>query len=164
MPIYEFYCPACHTVFNFFSKSINTTGQPACPKCARPKLDRQISQFAHIGNAGEENGMDDFPVDEAKMERAMETLAHEAEGMNEDDPRAAATLMRKMSELTGLKFGEGMEEAVSRMEAGEDPEQIEQEMGDLLDSNEDSIQFSGARNGGAGKHRPLQRDEKLYDM
>jgi len=164
MPIYEFYCPACHTVFNFFSKGINTTGQPACPKCDRPKLDRQVSRFAHIGNAGEEGGMDDFPIDEAKMERAMETLAHEADGINEDDPRAAATLMRKMSKMTGMNFGEGMEEAISRMEAGEDPEQIEQEMGDLLDSNEEPIQFPGTKSGTHKEHRQLQRDETLYDM
>ena len=25
MPIYEFYCPDCNTLFNFFSRTINTS-------------------------------------------------------------------------------------------------------------------------------------------
>jgi hypothetical protein len=28
MPIYEFYCEDCHTIFNFFSKNVNTTKKP----------------------------------------------------------------------------------------------------------------------------------------
>ena len=44
-----------------------------------------------------------------------------------------AKMMRKLSDATGMKFGESMEEAMRRMEAGEDPDKIEDEMGDLLD-------------------------------
>ena len=33
--------------------------------------------------------------------------------------------MRKLTDVTGLKLGPGMEEALNRMEAGEDPEQVE---------------------------------------
>ena len=29
MPIYEFYCPGCYTVFTFFSRKINTTTRPS---------------------------------------------------------------------------------------------------------------------------------------
>ena len=40
MPIYEFYCPDCNTLFNFFSSRINTEKKPDCPKCGRKELDR----------------------------------------------------------------------------------------------------------------------------
>ncbi|NCC51791.1 MAG: zinc ribbon domain-containing protein [Spartobacteria bacterium] len=164
MPIYEFYCPDCHMVFNFFSKKINTSKQPDCPKCGRAKLSRQVSMFAHVGSAREEGDMEDMPFDESKMERAMETLAREADGMDENDPRQAAMLMRKMSEMTGMKFGGGMEEAISRMEAGEDPEQIEQEMGDLLEGEEDPMLFPGAKGAGPTRQRPPGHDDTLYDL
>jgi putative FmdB family regulatory protein len=46
MPIYEFYCPDCNTLFNFFSRTINTAKQPTCPKCRTRTLERQMSAFA----------------------------------------------------------------------------------------------------------------------
>ncbi|XCN71926.1 MAG: FmdB family zinc ribbon protein [Candidatus Electrothrix aestuarii] len=35
MPIYEFYCQDCNTIFNFFSSRINTEKRPDCPKCGK---------------------------------------------------------------------------------------------------------------------------------
>ena len=84
--------------------------------------------------------MDDMPFDESRMEGALTQLAGEAEKIDENDPKAAAELMRKFSSMTGVEFGGGMEEALSRLEAGEDPEQIEKEMpglGDSLDAVDD---------------------------
>jgi hypothetical protein len=96
-----------------------------------------MSAFATIGKAKEND--EDNPLagmDEAKMERALAGLMREAEQVNEDDPRQMANLMRKFADATGLDLGEPMHEAIARMEAGEDPEQIEQEMGDLMDGEE----------------------------
>nr|MBC8392650.1 zinc ribbon domain-containing protein [Deltaproteobacteria bacterium] len=125
MPIYEFYCEDCNTIFNFFSKTVNTTKRPKCPKCKKKKLTRQVSLFAVTGKAKEDSDMDDLPFDEGKMEQAMKMLAGEADKINEDDPRQAANLMRKLSDMTGMQLGPGMEEALKRMEKGEDPEQVE---------------------------------------
>ena len=162
MPIYEFYCPRCHTVFNFFSRSINTDKIPVCPKCNRVKLERQMSSFAVIRGAKEDqdDGLPD--IDESKLEKAMTALASEAEGINEDDPKQAAQLMRKLTHMTGLELGGGMEEALRRMEAGEDPEQIEAEMGDLLEE-EDPLVFQGQKKYG-GKKRPPRKDDTLYEL
>ncbi len=164
MPIYEFYCEACNTIFNFFSRSINTTASPKCPACKTKTLSRQMSAFAVTGRAKEAGGEEgDLPFDESKMEQAMQMLAGEAERINEDDPRQAADLMRKLTKMTGLELGSGMEEALRRMEKGEDPEQIEAEMGDLLE-NEDPFQMA-AKKGGVGGRRPApRRDETLYDL
>ena len=51
MPIYEFYCASCHTVFNFLSKRINTDGTPACPKCGRPNSSVSPSAPAKVEQA-----------------------------------------------------------------------------------------------------------------
>ena len=162
MPIYEFYCEDCNTIYHFFSKTINTEKIPACPKCNRKALTRQMSSFAITGKASEKNDTDDMPFDEGKMEKAMQMLAREADSMNEDDPRKAAELMRKLSEISGMQLGDGMNEALSRIERGENPEEIEAQMGDLLDAEDP---FLAAKKGRpSGKIRPPSTDSTLYDL
>lgn len=120
-----------------------------------------MSTFATIGKATEEKdplaGMD-----EAKMEQAFAGLLREAENVNENDPRQMAGLMRKFSDQTGISLGEQMQEALSRLEAGEDPEQIEQEMGDVLDGDSFSFEEMKKQVRSGGK-QPL-RDDKLYEL
>jgi putative FmdB family regulatory protein len=165
MPIYEFYCEQCNTIFSFFSRSVNTDKRPTCPRCQRRALERRPSTFATLRRGKGEEGDEDFPLpdmDEAKLESAMSTLAHEAERMNEDDPRQAAQLMKKLSDMTGLNLGPAMEEALKRMEAGEDPDQIEAEMGDLLE-DENPFTPEGAKKGRKLRRGP-KRDETLYEL
>jgi len=163
MPIYEFYCSKCNTLFSFLSKTVNTTKRPSCPRCKKPRLERQVSSFAMTGKAREDDPMDDLPFDESKMEHAITQLASDAENISEDDPRQAAHLMRKFSKLTGMEFGEGMEEAIGRMESGEDPEQIEAEMGDIME-NEEPFVLPGKKGGGKSRKPPPKRDDTLYEM
>ena len=136
MPIYEFYCSKCNMIFNFFSKSVNTEKKPSCPRCQKMSLERRMSVFATPQNRNEEDDMPLPDLDESKMEKAMSLLAKEADHMDENDPRQAANLMRKLTDMTGMSLGPGMEEALTRMEAGEDPETIEAEMGDILEEEE----------------------------
>mgnify|MGYP001812759913 FL=1 len=163
MPIYEFYCEDCNTIFNFFSKTINTTKKPKCPGCKTKTLSRQMSAFAVTGKATEDGDVDDLPFDENKMEKAMQMLAGEADKINEDDPRQAANLMRKLSDMTGLELGESMNEALKRMEAGEDPDAIEAEMGDLLEEDEPFL-LPGKKGGKSTRRTAPRRDETLYDL
>lgn len=162
MPIYEFYCSQCNTIYNFFSKSVNTDKIPACPKCKSPELSRQVSVFSNISRTREEGGDDMPPFDERAMEKAMGQLAREAENLDENDPRQAASLMRKLSDSTGLKMGAAMEEALHRMERGEDPEQIEAELGELLEEEEPFLMEQKGQ-GRSGQRRP-NVDETLYDL
>ena len=108
--------------------------------------------------------MDDFPIDESKMEKAMSMLAREADGLNEEDPKQAANLMRKLSDMTGLKLGPGMDEALARMEKGEDPEQLEAEMGNLLENEDPFILPDKKGNRTRIRRREPFKDETLYDL
>ncbi|MCP4747164.1 MAG: zinc ribbon domain-containing protein [Desulfobacteraceae bacterium] len=163
MPIYEFYCDYCNTIYNFFSRSVNTTKLPKCPSCKNKILSRQMSPFAVTGRASEDGGMDDLPFDESKMEQAMKMLAGKAESINEDDPKQAADLMRKLTSITGMELGPGMQEALERMEKGEDPKKIEQEMADMLDQ-EDPFEFIAKKAGRKADSLQPKRDETLYDL
>ncbi len=133
MPVYEFYCPDCHTIFNFFSRRVDTQTRPSCPQCARPDLTRQASRFAigrHRAEGEDAGGEAGLPpgMDEERLMRAFASMGGELEGLDDNaDPRQAARLMRRLFDSAGLKLGTGMAEAIRRMEAGEDPDAIDAE-------------------------------------
>src|SRR5512144_3139566 len=129
MPIYEFYCGPCHRIYSFFSRAINTAGAPDCPRCGERGLARRASSFA-ISKGQPERAVDEgetLPdLDEGKLAQLMERLGPEAESLDESDPRQAARMMRGLFDAAGMPVAGGMEEALKRMEAGEDPEKVEQ--------------------------------------
>ncbi len=161
MPIYEFYCSNCHTIYNFLSPKVDTSKCPSCPRCGKPELERQVSLFSISKGlqVEDEDGLPD--IDEGKMEQAMQLMAKEGESLDEEDPRQAAQLMRKLYDKTGLSMGPGMEEAMSRLESGEDPDQIEEELGDIL---EDEDIFISSKRKWPKKLLPPSKDETLYDL
>jgi hypothetical protein len=119
--------------------------------------------FSVTGRTSEtEDG--DLPFDERKMEKAMAMLGSEADNINEDDPRQAANLMRKLTDMTGMELGPGMREALRRMEQGEDPDRIEAEMGSLLEGEEPFILPDAKGKGLAERRNRPAKDETLYDL
>ncbi len=87
----------------------------------------------------------------------MMRFASELEGMDENDPRAMAAAVRRMTEIAGEPVTPAMEEMIRRLEAGEDPEKVEEEMGDALEEE------MGEGGGPMGGPAP-QRDSGLYPM
>lgn len=174
MPVYECYCPDCHTIFSFFSRRVDTETRPACPRCARPNLERQVSLFAiSKGRAEAEGGGEDgepgLPAgfDEERLMRAFASLEGEMGDLDDADPRQAARAMRKLFESAGLKLGDGMAEAMHRMEAGEDPDQIEAELGGLIESEEPFATGAGATEALKRLRRellPVARDDNWYPL
>ena len=183
MPIYEFYCARCNTIYSFLSRRVNPTGQPACPACRAATLERRVSMFAAPAGrgadaeeggetpaaGGEDAGGPNLPEDDPRMERAIEALAGEAEGMDENDPHQAANLMRKFSDMTGMAYGPAMREALDRMDAGEDPEAVESELGARIVQEEPFLAPGKAPEGGPPskpprRRAPPKRDQTLYEM
>ena len=136
MPIYEFYCSDCHTIYTFFSRAVDTEKTPCCPHCEAATLTREISCFAALSSSehgGQADGLaGDLPLDEHRLQAAMESVAANADRIDENDPKQAAELMRGFSKAAGVEFTGSIEEALHRMESGEDPEAIEAEMGERM--------------------------------
>lgn len=142
MPIYEFYCERNHTVYQFYAKTL-AQGKltPKCPDNPRWPLKRAVSQFAFTGRAQEPKADADQPAgdsaDDARMEAAMSAMEKEFASIDENDPRAMARMMRRMSELTGEKIDGEMEEVVRKLEEGADPEALEDRLGAAPGEGED---------------------------
>lgn len=168
MPIYEFYCPDCHTIFSFLTPASGSDARPACPKCRRPNLDRRPSTFAVVrgggGAEGPEDGDSPFPgVDEERLEGAMESVMNELGDDGDEDPRQMARLLRRFGSAAGMEPGPKMEEILRRLEAGEDPDRLEEELeggaGEGEENLEDFFQARRARRGPRGRPKV---DTELY--
>ena len=170
MPIYEFACPKCRVIFNFLSKRVNPERQPSCPKCGNRKMLRQMSRFAMpkgvkepaaaTDDAGEDGPAPDF--DDPRVMRAMGELERDMEHLDENNPKHMAHLMKKMKDIMppGVMPKE-MDVAIKRLEAGEDHEKIEEDMGDVLG---EFMGGPGDGEGGPGGYGGgYSRDSGLYD-
>ena len=166
MPIYEFACPKCRRIFSFLSKRLNPDRLPVCPKCGHKKLSKQVSRFALSKGLKEptspaSSADDDGPpmpdLDDPRVERAMMEMERDMEHLDENNPKHMAHMMRKMKDLMPPgSMPKELDVAIKRLEAGEDPEKIEADMGDVLGD------FMGGPEGGAGGGG-YTKDGGLYD-
>lgn len=107
MPIYEFLCGGCGKRVEVFRRSVASTAPLVCPNCGGSNLQRLISRFAvHrggsiYGSADEESYLD---------------------GLDSEDPRAMAAWARRMSRESGEPVDPEVEQLVSRLEAGQMPD------------------------------------------
>ena len=108
MPIYEFYCSDCNTLYNFFSAKVDTTTRPGCPRCSRASLERRPARFATLKQLGGDGEPDDplGELDEERLEGVMASMMEEMGDLDEtEDPRKMAGLFRRFGEASGLEFG-----------------------------------------------------------
>ncbi len=176
MPIYEYYCPDNHTIYQFFAKTLaQGRSVPKCPDNPRYKMRKIVSAFAVTGGGKEpeetsstESAQAADPMEDARMEAAMGAMEREFAGVDENDPRAMGRMMRRMAELTGEKIDGEMEEVVRKLEEGADPESLDEQMGG---ADEDDLQPAAPAAAGLkdkrhryrALHRRARRDPQLYD-
>ena len=171
MPIYEFACPRCRVVYNFLSKRINPDRLPTCPKCGNRKMTRQMSTFATPqggrpepaeGNSAAdplaEGGPGPDPND-PRIARVMGELERDMAHLDENNPKHMAEMMRKLNAvLPPGTMPKEMDVAIRRLAAGEDPEKIDADMGDVLGG------FMGeGEGGGSPGSGSYSQDGGLYD-
>jgi hypothetical protein len=165
MPIYEYYCPDNHTIYQFYAKSV-AQGQttPACPDNPKYRLRKLVSAFAITRGGTKDETAEKKPeptgdsAEDARMEAAMSAMEGEFANIDENDPKAMARMMRRMSELTGEKMEGQFEEVVRKLEEGADPDSLEDQLGP-----EDPAEDSGDPYGGGmglDPDMPAQKPEQ----
>jgi hypothetical protein len=134
MPIYEYYCPDNHTIYQFYAKTFaQGESTPKCPDNPKFRLKKVVSGFAITGRREEPpqkpaGAGSDSPED-ARLDAAMGEMETEFASLDENDPKAMARMMRRMSELTGEKIDGQFEEVVRKLEEGADPDSLEDQLG-----------------------------------
>jgi len=120
MPYYDYRCLDCNRRFSLFFTYAEYGVKPAvCPHCGSERVQRRINKV-RIARSEESR---------------LENLADPSnlEGLDED-PRALGRMMREMSREVGEDMGPELDEVIHRLESGQTPEQIEQEMPELAES------------------------------
>jgi hypothetical protein len=170
MPIYEFYCPDNNKLYQFLARSAaHRDKTPRCPDDPGLRMERRVSMFAITGKAKEETGDDPFAgMDDAKMDSFMAEMERDMAGMDENnpDPRQLGRFMRRMTDMMGDKAPAELREMVRRLEAGEDPEKLEEQFGDLegAEGEAGDVLFSQMIKKIKARGRTPQRDPKLYEI
>ncbi len=127
MPIYEYRCHDCRRRVSILWRSFSEaeTGTPVCPRCGGRNLTRLVSRVRLVRSEGSR----------------LEDLSDPSflSDLDENDPRSMARMMRRMADEVGEDLGPEFEEVVGRLEAGQSPEEIEQEIPDLLGEGEESL-------------------------
>jgi hypothetical protein len=184
MPIYEYYCPDNHTIYQFYAKTL-AQGQttPMCPDNPGYRMQKLVSAFAisrrgSKDESGEPKPTDDSAAgDDPRMDAAMQAMEKEFADVDENDPRAMARMMRRASDLTGEKIDGQLEEVVRKLEEGADPESLEDQLGPdpaNIDTGEDQLGLEEPdyperadpkepRHRFRSRRQPARRDPKLYD-
>lgn len=139
MPLYEFYCEPCHAIFTFRSARVDTSTHPSCPVCGKV-LKREISGFAPIVK-GRTADLSEGPAPaEAaqRLETVMSSMGDRIQALDDADaaPGDAVKIMREMAEAEGVHFSRDVEEAMGRIEAGEDPEKVDSEFQEIFDGDQ----------------------------
>ena len=119
MPIYEYYCFDCRKKVSIFYRTLSAAqaAEPVCPICGGKRLHRLVSRVRVVHS------------EEDRLERMLDNdwLA----GLDEEDPRALARLMREMKNELGEEADDPeLDEMIGRLEAGESPDAIESSLGD----------------------------------
>lgn len=128
MPNYLYRCEDCQKRFEvFLTYAVFDTAEVKCPQCGSTHVTRRIPRVRVARSA--DTRLDDLADDPSKLE-----------GL-EDDPKALGRLMRQMGDEMGEDIGPEFDEVLSRLEKGQSPEEIEQEMPDLGDDFDDGDDY-----------------------
>ena len=132
MPIYEYRCAGCRRRVSIFFTSFSAAdrkaeaGEIECPNCGSKQLSRLMSKAYMVRGGGGESGEFDGGDDAGDMDG----LNGMFEGLDDSDPRSVARWARRMQDQMGgeMNLGPEFEQALTRIESGEDPDKVMEDM------------------------------------
>jgi putative FmdB family regulatory protein len=120
MPSYEYRCLSCRKKFEVFMTYAEYGAREiTCPHCGGREVQRRIGRIRVARS------------DSDRMDRMADPSVL---GSLDEDPRALGKMMREMRSELGENMGPEFDEVVGRLEKGQTPDQIEQELPDLGES------------------------------
>jgi putative FmdB family regulatory protein len=148
MPIYEYKCADCKRKVSLFFGSFSVAerrseaGEIECPNCGSNRLERLMSRVNMVrGDSSLEDSMSD--IDDGGD---MDGMGGMLNGLDEDDPRSVARWARRMKDSMGgeMDMGPDFDQALARIEAGEDPDKVMEDMdpeamGGMGDGDDESL-------------------------
>jgi hypothetical protein len=182
MPILEFYSPDTHKIYAFYARNREQSSRiPPCPDNPSYSMERILSPFSVTGLHRKAETLDDGApaADDPRLMAAMSEMERAMANMDENnpDPRQMGSILRRMAEISGEPLNGGLEEMIRRLEAGESPEALEEELGSLMDEGDGDLpgeaeDSSSGSDGGALKsiarrvrrRKEPARDPQLYDF
>jgi putative FmdB family regulatory protein len=124
MPNYDYRCQSCSNRVSIYQSYADYGVKPvACPVCGSAKLTRIIGRV-RIAKS-EDRRLDDMSDPSFLGD------------VDENDPKSLARAMKRMGQEMGEDLPPEFDEITDRLEAGEDPESIEQSMPDLAGGGDD---------------------------
>ncbi|MGH9339803.1 MAG: FmdB family zinc ribbon protein [Acidobacteriota bacterium] len=115
MPVYEYCCRSCERRFSRFFWRMSDAEGTQC-RCGSADLEQLFSRVAMMKSE----------------ESRLESMADPSKwgDIDENDPKSMARMMKKLGGELGEDLGPEFNQVVDRLEAGEDPESIDQSLGD----------------------------------
>lgn len=132
MPIYEYRCGQCGRRFSVFWRTFSEIDESklSCKRCGSREIKRLVSRVRVVRS------------EDSRLEDLADPTSWG--DFDENDPKSMGRFMRKMMNELGDEAGDlgpEFEEVIERLEAGQDPEEIEKEMPDLMGEGSDSSDF-----------------------
>jgi putative FmdB family regulatory protein len=141
MPIYEYRCADCKRRVSVFFTSFGVAdrrmaaGEVECPRCGGKGLSRLMSKVNMVRGGGLVDGGMDGDMGEGEMGGMggmdeMGGMDGMFEGLDDEDPRSVARWARRMKDSMGdeMDMGPEFDQALARIEAGEDPDRVMDDM------------------------------------
>jgi putative FmdB family regulatory protein len=111
MPIYEYRCLDCGRYQSVFLRSFRQPTDLHCNRCNGSHLRKLVSRFAVLRS------------EDARLDQLADPSS--LGDVDENDPRSVARWARRMGESMGEDLGDDFHEMVDRLEAGEEPDDLE---------------------------------------
>ena len=129
MPIYEYRCGDCGRKVSLFFGSFSVAerraeaGEIECPRCGGRKLARLMSRVNTVKS-------EDALSEDSMPDMDMDGMGGMFDGLDDDDPRSVARWARRMKDSLGEEadMGPEFDQALARIEAGEDPDKVMDDM------------------------------------
>lgn len=164
MPFYEFFCPKCRLLLDYFSKRA-TLETPSCPHCAGP-LERSVVRFSSARRAP--GGPDDATGGPSAADFSARIAAARAAGGR----KAVEVEIAAAAEGAGVAIDPAWREAAAQEACGEGGggAQYDALVGEGVSPLADAFARSGRRPAAAGHHPEgaeecaVRRDPVLREM